>query len=172
MARKPKQKLLTQIPEKFDTDFLERLSKRYWLTRIVKDRLAALEAHLVGELDSARLECAGRVTTRPEHGLPDILEEPAAAAHRLVSTSVAAVMSRLAATVRARAALVAAPRQEASECPPVTLTGHLRRMRALGLLAQAFELIGGAAGDRTPDLRIANATLSQLSYRPVQGRRV
>ncbi len=31
---------------------------------------------------------------------------------------------------------------------------------------------GGAAGDRTPDLRIANATLSQLSYRPVQGRRV
>ncbi len=170
MARKPKQKLLTQIPEKFDTDFLERLSKRYWLTRIVKGRLAALEAHLVGELDSARLECAGRVTTRPEHGLPDILEEPAAAAHRLVSTSVAAVMSRLAATVRGRAALVAAPRQ--SECPPVTLTGHLRRMRALGLLAQAFELIGGAAGDRTPDLRIANATLSQLSYRPVQGPRV
>ena len=170
MARKPKQKLLTQIPEKFDTDFLERLSKRYWLTRIVKGRLAALEAHLVGELDSARLECAGRVTTRPEHGLPDIHEEPAAAAHRLVSTSVAAVMSRLAATVRGRAALVAAPRQ--SECPPVTLTGHLRRMRALGLLAQAFELIGGAAGDRTPDLRIANATLSQLSYRPVQGPRV
>ena len=170
MARKPKQKLLTQIPEKFDTDFLERLSKRYWLTRIVKGRLAALEAHLVGELDSARLECAGRVTTRPEHGLPDILEEPAAAAHRLVSTSVAAVMSRLAATVRGRAALVAAPRQ--SECPPVTLTGHLRRMRALGLLAQAFELIGGAAGDRTPDLRIPNATLSQLSYRPVQGPRV
>ena len=170
MARKPKQKLLTQIPEKFDTDFLERLSKRYWLTRIVKGRLAALEAHLVGELDSARLECAGRVTTRPEHGLPDILEEPAAAAHRLVSTSVAAVMSRLAATVRGRAALVAAPRQ--SECPPVTLTGHLRRMRALGLLAQVFELIGGAAGDRTPDLRIANATLSQLSYRPVQGPRV
>ena len=161
MARKPKQKLLTQIPEKFDTDFLERLSKRYWLTRIVKGRLAALEAHLVGELDSARLECAGRVTTRPEHGLPDILEEPAAAAHRLVSTSVAAVMSRLAATVRGRAALVAAPRQ--SECPPVTLTGHLRRMRALGLLAQAFELIGGAAGDRTPDLRIAKAILALFS---------
>ena len=26
--------------------------------------------------------------------------------------------------------------------------------------------IGGAEGDRTLDLRIANATLSQLSYRP------
>src|SRR5690606_12585631 len=28
--------------------------------------------------------------------------------------------------------------------------------------------IGGADGDRTHDLRIANATLSQLSYRPVE----
>lgn len=28
------------------------------------------------------------------------------------------------------------------------------------------EFIGGAEEDRTPDLRIANATLSQLSYRP------
>ena len=27
---------------------------------------------------------------------------------------------------------------------------------------------GGATGDRTPDLRIANATLSQLSYRPIE----
>jgi hypothetical protein len=27
-------------------------------------------------------------------------------------------------------------------------------------------IIGGAEGDRTLDLRIANATLSQLSYRP------
>jgi hypothetical protein len=26
---------------------------------------------------------------------------------------------------------------------------------------------GGAEEDRTPDLRIANATLSQLSYRPI-----
>ena len=26
--------------------------------------------------------------------------------------------------------------------------------------------VGGAEEDRTPDLRIANATLSQLSYRP------
>ena len=68
MARKPKQKLLTQIPEKFDTDFLERLSKRYWLTRIVKGRLAALEAHLVGELDSAvgvRWPCNHAPRARP-----------------------------------------------------------------------------------------------------------
>lgn len=49
MARKPKQKLLTQIPTKFDPDFVERLSKRYSLTRIVKGPLAALEAHVGGE---------------------------------------------------------------------------------------------------------------------------
>ena len=30
--------------------------------------------------------------------------------------------------------------------------------------------IGGAEGDRTLDLRIANATLSQLSYRPTRDR--
>ena len=30
---------------------------------------------------------------------------------------------------------------------------------------------GGAEGDRTLDLRSANATLSQLSYRPTQGAR-
>ena len=29
-----------------------------------------------------------------------------------------------------------------------------------------FRVSGGAEEDRTPDLRIANATLSQLSYRP------
>ena len=29
-------------------------------------------------------------------------------------------------------------------------------------------LFGGADGDRTHDLRIANATLSQLSYRPLE----
>jgi hypothetical protein len=32
------------------------------------------------------------------------------------------------------------------------------------------ETDGGAEGDRTLDLRIANATLSQLSYRPTRGR--
>lgn len=31
---------------------------------------------------------------------------------------------------------------------------------------QGFSMFGGAEEDRTPDLRIANATLSQLSYRP------
>jgi hypothetical protein len=30
--------------------------------------------------------------------------------------------------------------------------------------------IGGVEEDRTPDLRIANATLSQLSYHPVKRR--
>jgi hypothetical protein len=30
--------------------------------------------------------------------------------------------------------------------------------------------IGGVEEDRTPDLRIANATLSQLSYHPARGR--
>ena len=30
-----------------------------------------------------------------------------------------------------------------------------------------FGIFGGAEEDRTPDLRIANATLSQLSYRPI-----
>ncbi len=36
-------------------------------------------------------------------------------------------------------------------------------------VAGHFLEIGGAEGDRTLDLRIANATLSQLSYCPVQG---
>lgn len=31
-------------------------------------------------------------------------------------------------------------------------------------------MFGGAEEDRTPDLRIANATLSQLSYRPNEAR--
>jgi hypothetical protein len=30
-----------------------------------------------------------------------------------------------------------------------------------------FRVFGGAEEDRTPDLRIANATLSQLSYGPI-----
>src|SRR5579883_1657464 len=37
--------------------------------------------------------------------------------------------------------------------------------------AQVVESIGGGEGDRTLDLRIANATLSQLSYSP-EGRRM
>jgi len=38
-------------------------------------------------------------------------------------------------------------------------------------LSENAEITGGAEGDRTLDLRIANATLSQLSYRPTRGRR-
>ena len=34
--------------------------------------------------------------------------------------------------------------------------------------AAATKGIGGVEGDRTLDLRIANATLSQLSYHPVK----
>jgi hypothetical protein len=33
-------------------------------------------------------------------------------------------------------------------------------------ITELRELDGGAKGDRTPDLGIANAALSQLSYRP------
>jgi hypothetical protein len=50
MARKPKQKLLTQLPAKFDPDFMERLSRRYSLTRVVQARREALEAHCGGDL--------------------------------------------------------------------------------------------------------------------------
>jgi len=48
MARRAKQKLLTALPARFDPDFIERLSKRYSLTRIVQDRRDALEAHWGG----------------------------------------------------------------------------------------------------------------------------
>jgi hypothetical protein len=34
-------------------------------------------------------------------------------------------------------------------------------------IANPLIYLGGAEEDRTPDLRIANATLSQLSYRPM-----
>jgi hypothetical protein len=50
MARKPKQKLLTQLPAKFDPDFIERLSRRYSLARVVQARREALEAHCGGGL--------------------------------------------------------------------------------------------------------------------------
>ena len=35
---------------------------------------------------------------------------------------------------------------------------------------RAFMIFGGEEEDRTPDLRIANATLSQLSYPPEERR--
>jgi hypothetical protein len=37
-------------------------------------------------------------------------------------------------------------------------------------LAGFSDVVGGAEEDRTPDLRIANATLSQLSYRPNEAK--
>ena len=35
-----------------------------------------------------------------------------------------------------------------------------------------LELVGGASRDRTDDLRVANATLSQLSYGPALERKL
>gem|GEM_PF-5216424 len=55
----------------------------------------------------------------------------------------------------------------------------MRKARAQGEALSSGELVspffgfsGGAEGDRTPDLRIANAALSQLSYDPERRRRV
>ncbi len=39
-------------------------------------------------------------------------------------------------------------------------------LRELGQKQRKFAVLGGDEGDRTLDLRIANATLSQLSYVP------
>jgi hypothetical protein len=49
--------------------------------------------------------------------------------------------------------------------------GYLAYLRLTPFCASARSFanplkFGGAEGDRTPDLRIANATLSQLSYGP------
>ena len=49
VARKAKQKMLTSLPtRRFDPDFINRLSRRYSLARIVLDRRDALETHLGG----------------------------------------------------------------------------------------------------------------------------
>ena len=40
------------------------------------------------------------------------------------------------------------------------------RKKGLGNCQGPFGFVGGEEEDRTPDLRIANATLSQLSYDP------
>jgi hypothetical protein len=50
MARKPKQKLLTAVPAKFDPNFIERLNRNYSLAHVVLERREALEAHLGGTL--------------------------------------------------------------------------------------------------------------------------
>ena len=44
----------------------------------------------------------------------------------------------------------------------------MKKGAAMGALFRSF---GGVEGDRTLDLRIANATLSQLSYHPFAKKR-
>lgn len=48
MARRGKQKLLTEVPQKFDPDFIDRLNQNYRLANIVHDRREALIAHCGG----------------------------------------------------------------------------------------------------------------------------
>ncbi len=48
MARRGKQKLLTAVPGSFDPNFIDRLSARYALTAIVRERREALTAHCGG----------------------------------------------------------------------------------------------------------------------------
>jgi hypothetical protein len=50
MARRAKQKILVAVPAKFDPDFIEKLSKRFTLTRVVRERRDALEQHVGGDL--------------------------------------------------------------------------------------------------------------------------
>lgn len=45
---------------------------------------------------------------------------------------------------------------------------HHRRKDKQTRQVAGLYCFGGAEEDRTPDLRIANATLSHLSYRPVK----
>jgi hypothetical protein len=48
------------------------------------------------------------------------------------------------------------------------ISENTRRARTFGTSSDLVKhLIGGDEEDRTPDLRIANATLSQLSYVPI-----
>jgi len=48
VARDPKDKLLTTVPEKFDPGFVEKMDRRFALSRVVHERIAGLEAHLGG----------------------------------------------------------------------------------------------------------------------------
>jgi hypothetical protein len=48
VARRAKQKMLTAVPGSFDPNFIERLSGRYAMTGIVRDRREALTAHCGG----------------------------------------------------------------------------------------------------------------------------
>jgi hypothetical protein len=50
---------------------------------------------------------------------------------------------------------------------PISSAGRNLNLQPVKITIISEYGIGGAEGDRTPDLRIANATLSQLSYGPV-----
>jgi hypothetical protein len=50
-------------------------------------------------------------------------------------------------------------------CPSVPITAQKVRARS----PSGPRITGGEEEDRTPDLRIANAALSQLSYPPTRG---
>ena len=48
MARRAKQKMLTAVPGGFDPNFIDRLSGRYTLTHVLRERREALETHCGG----------------------------------------------------------------------------------------------------------------------------
>jgi hypothetical protein len=48
MARRGKQKMLSEVPQKFDPDFIDRLNRNYSLAHVVHDRRDALVAHCGG----------------------------------------------------------------------------------------------------------------------------
>jgi hypothetical protein len=66
--------------------------------------------------------------------------------------------------VNGRARILTATKNPAS----LALTGFHETFRTFSNFVGC--IFGGAEEDRTPDLRIANATLSQLSYRPTANR--
>jgi hypothetical protein len=51
---------------------------------------------------------------------------------------------------------------------PARLTFHDEKRRPLDAVGHCWKDSGGVEEDRTPDLRIANAALSQLSYHPIK----
>lgn len=48
MARRPKQKMLAGLPQKFRPDFIDRLNRNYALARTLYERRDALRAHVGG----------------------------------------------------------------------------------------------------------------------------
>ena len=61
MAREPKHKLLTSLPADFDPKFMDNLSRRYGIGRIVLARYDALEAHCGGSLSYVQQSMVKRV---------------------------------------------------------------------------------------------------------------